>query len=153
MKVLSIKPPWAYFIVYGVHYGVAVDNPNGSQSVVDSGKVILKNIENRTWPLPPGMKGQRIMVHVGKKEDPIEAVLDLTVKRIGLPFGPIMLSYSTKLPRGAIIGEVDIVGCVTDTDNPWFVGPYGFVLANPKAYEVPIPYRGRLGFFDCEAKE
>ena len=27
------------------------------------------------------------------------------------------------------------------------MGPYGFVLADPNAYEKPIPCRGQLGFF------
>ena len=31
---------------------------------------------------------------------------------------------------------------------PWFEGPYGFVLANAVMYNKPIPYKGRLGFFD-----
>lgn len=49
--------------------------------------------------------------------------------------------------RGAIIGEVDIVDCVTESKSPWFTGPYGFVLANPVAYKVPVPCKGKLGFF------
>jgi hypothetical protein len=50
--------------------------------------------------------------------------------------------------RGCIIGEVDIVGCVTQSKSPWFVGKYGFVLANPILYTMPIPCKGKLGFFE-----
>ena len=50
------------------------------------------------------------------------------------------------LPRGGIVGEAEIVDCVTQSDSPWFEGPYGFVLRN--AHPLPFrPCRGRLGFF------
>ena len=42
------------------------------------------------------------------------------------------------------------MGCVHESDSPWFEGPHGFVLRNPLAYEKPIPYRGKLGFFEVE---
>jgi hypothetical protein len=57
------------------------------------------------------------------------------------------------LDRGAIIAEVDVVDCVTHSKSPWFVGPYGFVLADPILYDEPIRCRGRLGFFEPEFKE
>ena len=56
--------------------------------------------------------------------------------------------YTAVKHRGAIIGEVDIVDCVTQSDSPWFEGPYGLVLANPTLYDQPIPYKGRLGLFE-----
>jgi hypothetical protein len=49
---------------------------------------------------------------------------------------------------GAIIGEVDIIDCVTESNSLWFEGKYGFVLANPVLYDKPIPCRGQLGFFE-----
>jgi len=151
VKALSIRPPWSYYIIYGIPYGVAVDNGDGTQSIKDSGKVILKNIENRAWPIPAWFKlPQRIQVHVGKRDDDIEAILELCFGKLGLSVFSILMSYSKRLPRGAIIGEVDIIGCVTESKNPWFVGPYGFILANRVAYEKPIPCRGKLGFFEPE---
>lgn len=150
MKALSIRPPWAYFVIYDIPYGVAVDNDDGSQRVEDSGKVVLKNVENRNWPLPKDFKlPQRVYVQVSTKPDPIEAVMDICCKKLGLPYGSIIMGYSTKLPRGAIIGEVDITGCVTDSKSPWAAkGQYHFVLSNPKPYEKPIKCKGRLGFFE-----
>jgi hypothetical protein len=153
MRALSVKPPWAYYIIYGVPFGVSVDIGDGRTRVENSGKVVLKNIENRDWPLPVRFKlPQRIQVHVGKKEDAIEGVLEMFHK-IGLPYGSALMSYSKKLPRGAIIGEIDIIDCVTESKSPWFVGKYGFVLANPVAYAKPIPYKGKLGFFEVELPE
>ena len=149
MKALSIKPPWAYYIIYGIPFCVAVNNQDGTQRVEDSGKVILKNIENRKWPLPANFQlPQRIYVHVGKQQDDITSVMEFTVVKLGMPAYSIITSYSRRFPRGAIIGEVDIVDCVTVSDNPWFTGPYGFVLANPEAYNHPISCKGRLGFFE-----
>ena len=49
---------------------------------------------------------------------------------------------------GCIVGTVDIIDCVQESDSPWFFGKYGFVLANPVALESPIPLKGALGFFD-----
>jgi len=149
MKALSIKPPWAYYIIYGIPYGVGVDNEDGTQRVVDSGKVILKDIENRNWAVPQWLKlPQRIQIHVGKREDDIEEVMDLTVGKLKLPTFSIMMSYSRRLPRGAIIGEADLVDCVTESKSPWFVGKYGFVFRYPVPYKEPIPCRGKLGFFE-----
>jgi len=149
MKALSIRPPWAYYIIYGIPYGIAVDNGDGTQRVEDSGKVILKDVENRGWAVPSWFKiPQRIQVHVGKREDDIESVMQFCIGKLHLPVFSILASYSKNLPRGAIIGEIDITGCVTESKSPWFAGKYGFILANPVPYEKPIPCKGKLGFFE-----
>ena len=54
----------------------------------------------------------------------------------------------TDLPRGAIVGRVDLVDCVASSRSRWFFGPYGFVLKNPVEFGKPIPYKGRLGLFE-----
>lgn len=143
MKALSIKPPWAYYIIYGL-------------SLLDkvTSKVILKDIENRNWPLPKSFHiPQRIQIHVSKQDDDTFAVMNFCVGKLGLPLLAVMQSFSNLLPRGAIIGEVDITGCVEKSESPWFVGKYGFVLAHPKVYTKPIPYRGQLRFFESYVNE
>jgi hypothetical protein len=51
------------------------------------------------------------------------------------------------LKRGGIIGIATLIDCVSASANPWFVGPYGFVLEHP--YPLPFrPCKGALGFFD-----
>lgn len=48
---------------------------------------------------------------------------------------------------GGIVGEAEITGCVTESQSPWFVGEYGFVIKNAKR----TPFRkckGALGFFN-----
>ena len=50
------------------------------------------------------------------------------------------------LPRGVIIGVVEIVDCVTESKSPWFLGDYGFVLKNQRPVK-PIPCSGALSFW------
>jgi hypothetical protein len=52
------------------------------------------------------------------------------------------------LERGAIIGTVEIVGCIQDSDSPWLMGKYGFVLKRPKRLPEPIPCKGALSFWN-----
>lgn len=122
MKALSIKQPWAWLICAG-----------------------YKDIENRGWNT--SFRG-RIYVHTGKMVD-WDMQLAIMKKQLTLPN-----KAEEELPAfyalRAIIGEVDIVDCVTESKSPWFIGPYGFVLKNPVLYETPIPYRGKLGFFEVE---
>jgi hypothetical protein len=51
------------------------------------------------------------------------------------------------LPRGVIIGVVELVDCVTKSKSPWFMGDYGFVLKNQRPIK-PIPCAGALGFWN-----
>ena len=54
--------------------------------------------------------------------------------------GHLLRSY----PAGAIIGAVDVIGCVRDSSSPWAVpGQWHWILANPRACE-PVPATGSL---------
>lgn len=56
-------------------------------------------------------------------------------------------SDATGKGTGGIIGVADVVDCVEICESDWFVGKYGFILANQRP--VPfIPVKGALGFFD-----
>jgi len=144
VKALSIRQPWATLIVGGLPILKSVDNGDGSTSVKWSGKVILKDIENRSRPT--NFRG-RIYVHAPKLEAPFERTFEFLVN-LGLAPMVALMSFSKRLGRQVIIGEVDIVGCVTESKSPWFTGPYGWVLANPVVYEHSIPCKGKLGFFE-----
>lgn len=123
MKVLSIRQPWAWAIL---HAG--------------------KDIENRSWPTK--MRG-RVLVHAGLgfdssvSDDWIGFIMRSAV-RLGTP--PSSVPWAAELPRGGIVGTVEIVDCVSESASPWFFGPYGFVLRNPRPVSF-IPLRGHLGFF------
>lgn len=144
MKVLSIKQPWAWLICAG-----------------------YKDIENRDWRIgrKPALGGlfqnrglelpSRIYVHAGKQfdKDGYGSLFDVKTKihpQIIKTLEDHVLVQGTLYGCGAIIGEVDIVDCVEKSESPWFVGKYGFVLANPVLYDKPIPYRGQLGFFEVK---
>ena len=62
--------------------------------------------------------------------------------------GPLAI-YETKNGggRGAIIGIVDLVDCVRSHSSPFFSGPFGWVLKNPRSI-IPFPFRGMPGLFD-----
>jgi len=47
------------------------------------------------------------------------------------------------IPRGAIIGMVDLVDRVEDSNSRWFGGPYGI---------KPIPCTGQLGFWNLPSE-
>ena len=98
-----------------------------------------KDIENRTWPTR--FRG-RVYVHAPKLPDPgwfPALAAEVQARQIDVP---------ANLALGALVGEVDIVGCVTESPSRWFVGPYGFNLSNPLAYDAPVPCRGKLGIFE-----
>ena len=146
MRALSIKQPWAWLICAG-----------------------YKDIENRTWRIgrnprhgPYSSYHQanftvelpcRIYVHAGKKVDNEGAIWlwdfqeQLRIKSCMPQWVDICNSWK----ESAIVGEVDITDCITESHSPWFSGPYGFVLSNPSLYEKPIPCRGQLGFFEPDS--
>ncbi len=53
------------------------------------------------------------------------------------------------LLRGGIIGSVELVSVVKESDSPWFFGPRGLVLNDPVPCDF-IPCKGALGFFKWE---
>lgn len=123
MKAISIKQPWAWTICRG-----------------------YKDIENRSWPT--NYRGP-VLIHAGKTVD-IDA-LEFLFFFLSANFGgdPVdyLQQYMKERAFGAIVGSAKITDCVQQSSSPWFSGPYGFTLAEPKIIK-PIPYRGQLSFFD-----
>ena len=120
MRALSIRQPWAWLIL-------------------NAGK----DIENRDWKT--SYRG-RILIHASKgmTHDEYENALDT---RYSIAPNAGELPPFHILERGGIVGSVEIVDCVEESESPWFFGRYGFVLRDPK----PLPFspvRGQLGFFE-----
>jgi hypothetical protein len=123
LRALSVRQPWAHAIM---HFG--------------------KDIENRSWrPNNPALSFRgRIAIHaaIGMTRDEYthacESILEICDEAV---------PHAQLLPRGAIVGSVEIVDYVTSSKSPWFFGPIGLVLANPIACD-PIPARGALGIFN-----
>jgi len=114
---LSVRQPWAWLIVNG-----------------------WKNIENREWPTR--VRGP-ILIHAGKgmTADEYEGC-QIFVEG----FSSLQLPPPEKLERGGIVGQATLLDCVNRHSSEWFVGTWGFVLADQK----PLPFapcKGALGFF------
>lgn len=132
-KALSIKQPWAWLICAGI-----------------------KDTENRYWHLRASLP-MRIYVHASKTQDH-EAFKWLAAN---IPRETLSMAMVNGVPSagmfvtGAIIGEVDIIGCTfrgeglnANLFSIWHIlGQWGFKLANPTLYEQHIPCSGKLGLF------
>lgn len=136
MKVLSIKQPWANWLVDR-------DCRGGR----------IKQIEVRTWKT--NYRGP-LAIHVSRRPD-TEIMKQLS------PFAKSLLG---DLYLGCIIGTCNLVDISNyDTkdkfaddilwhlNNPdWWDGRclYGWVLSNPKKLDTPIPCKGRLGLWEMD---
>lgn len=120
MKALSIRQPWAWFIL---HAG--------------------KDVENRDWKWLSKERGN-VLIHASKgmtKREFDEAC------QFAKECGATQCPKFEDVKRGGIVGMVDIVDHVRHHKSPWFVGPTAFVLKNP--YPLPFqPCLGQLGFFE-----
>lgn len=91
-----------------------------------------KDIENRDWSTR--FRGP-VLIHAGKKYDGERG--EASCMGVALP---------DHFDMGGIVGEAEIVDCVTESSSPWFFGKFGFVLRNAR----PLPFRpcrGQLVFF------
>jgi len=93
-----------------------------------------KDIENRTWNTR--FRGV-IAVHAGATPQP----------GVSLPSWARQPAPGA-LVHGAIIGVVDIVDVVKKHDSPWFEGPFGFVLGNPRPLPQTLPCSGAQGLWN-----
>jgi hypothetical protein len=121
VKALTLHQPWAWLVFHG------------------------KSVENRTWPTH--YRGP-LAIHAAKAMTSREyqEAVDFVCG-----FNP-SLAYRIPTPdvliRGAFIGMVALVGCVTEHSSPFFNGPYGWVLAEPQEFANPILAKGALGLWE-----
>lgn len=127
---LSVRQPWAWAII---HAG--------------------KTIENRSWNRRyasahgPALDFRgRVCIHAGKgmtRDEYLDAASCIrSASGIAVPAPHL-------LPRGGIIGTVEIVDVVRKSDSPWFFGPVGLVLKDPEPVDF-IPCRGALSYFEWQ---
>jgi hypothetical protein len=117
MKALSIRQPYAWLIANGI-----------------------KDIENRDWPTK--FRG-RVLIHAGvtyPKRDYADDAEDYP-DMYGIEYPP------REQMIGGIVGVATIIDCVSKSDSKWFLGAYGFVLADAKPLPF-VPCKGKLSFFD-----
>jgi hypothetical protein len=98
-----------------------------------------KTVENRSWRT--AYRG-RILLHSPA------GVHDRAMRALGFD--------DDALPRGGIVGEVEVVDCVDDHPSVWFRGPFALVLSNPRRlpfmamsgrqrlFRVEVPFLGTV---------
>ena len=124
---LSVRQPWAWAIIHGG-----------------------KDIENRTLGSirAGGMKTGQICIHAASGMRETEYRWGLyKLQQVG-----VTAPHPAELVRGGLIGVVEVVDIVSESDSPWFGGPWGLVLENPVPIE-PIPAQGALGYFEWARAE
>lgn len=135
MKVMAMHQPWASLVVAG-----------------------HKRIETRPRRTPKSMLGQRAAVHANKADDDLWRTREL-------PFA-LFIERAAELPRGYIIGTVVIETCMEmdehwcssiEANDPteyafgdWKPGRFGWVLADPVKFEVPMPFKAHQGWPDVD---
>ena len=123
MKAITIKQPWASLIVSG-----------------------LKDIENRTWSCPKKYLGKRVLIHAAKTsvKEGWSALNGMQIKKVS-KHKDKLYGDNEDLPKGAIIGSVEIVDCVQNHPSPWAEkGVWNWVLANPILF--PESYRLKASY-------
>lgn len=132
MRILTVRQPWAWAII---HAG--------------------KDVENRSRNIAGDYRGP-VAIHAAKVDRADEW---FALGRTGLPAYLQALDAQESLVGGAIIGVVDLVdshpveSCAEQQqDGDWLVcsewaerSGHHLVLANPRAVDEPIPYKGALG--------
>ena len=101
-----------------------------------------KDVENRCWPT--ACRGP-FLIPAGKRWGR-EQKEDLAFVRALFPHIPLPETFEL----GGIVGRATITGCTTDSESPWFFGPFGFEIAGA----APVPFkalRGQLGWFNVPA--
>ena len=116
---ISIRQPWAWLIVNG-----------------------YKHVENRTWNTH--WRGH-ILVHAAKGMTYAEYMQAKALFH-QVHGDKAQMPIPQRLERGGIVGEATITDVVRESDDPYFFGPIGFVLADAKPLKFR-PMRGRLGMF------
>lgn len=118
---LSVRQPWAWAIMCAG-----------------------KDVENRSWQaVNRGLQHRgRIAIHAAKgmTKAEYEEARDF-IDRQGF-----CCPDPCALPRGGIVGSVEVVDVVSKSDSRWFFGPRGLVLRNPQPCYL-IPAVGALGYF------
>jgi hypothetical protein len=124
MKALSVRGPWWWLIVGG-----------------------YKPIENR--PRRFHYRGP-LLIHASRTITRAEYdACALFCDAIGFDSGRLPSLSALKNFAGHIVGAVNLIDCVDHSEDPWFCGPHGLVLADAITVKVnPTPVKGALGLFE-----
>lgn len=122
MRAITLHQPWA-------------------TAIADLGK----DIENRTWRPPANVIGTRIAIHAGSTFDEPGArgVMQLCPG--------VTMHWLMSQPRGAVLATAILHGVVTESESPWFGGPFGWRLVEIRRLTEPVKARGAQGLWTLPA--
>jgi hypothetical protein len=132
MKALSLTQPWATLVLLGV-----------------------KRYETRSWQT--AYRGP-LAIHAARTFPQAARTL-CRLEPFPSALAAAGIHHWTQLPRGAVIGVVELCGCVPvellpplspeeEAFGDYRPGRWAWELAIPTPLAAPLPCRGRLGLFD-----
>lgn len=101
-----------------------------------------KRIENRSWKPPASILGRRIALHASARAEWGSWERIVRISGIAIP---------KRVPLGATVGSAIVIGFVSEADDKWFMGPFGWQLAQIHRLDEPIPMEGKLGLWEVPA--
>lgn len=128
MNTISVQQPWGSIICCG-----------------------LKDVENRTWPLPDATAHSCWRPRSSGQDDNTMAINYYRWVQNYQIMG--ILPTLSSLPKSAIIGAVTVDKCVTDSESVWAQpGSFHWLIKDAKLFKEPITdVKGKLGIFDYPA--
>lgn len=175
LPALTLHEPCASLCVARIPVGLRTGKAFESTAVTRGGiEFYFKNAENRSWPVPRTIKLPfTLAIHASKRrwfEGFVEYFVNCQDGGDGGLLARCQIAERTGWPRyGAILGTVEVWGCVQFSGrpwvanhrclepgdpehdalvgNPWASGPYCWLLRNPRPFAAPIPARGRQGLW------
>lgn len=141
MKAISLWQPWASFCVM----------PRPGEAAP------FKTFETRSWPFPPRLEGERILIHAAKRWSAEQQDLYRRISRLYLDAGHL-LGYD--VPLGRIVGSVVVGRCrpveairdaIDDVERAlgdYSDGRYAVEFLRQHRFFNPIPFPGRQKFFE-----
>ncbi len=127
LKAISIRQPWAWAAIHG---GKDIENKSEAAVRVIANRVI----------------GQTLYVHASKHFSAAEFE-DIAARMAAIG---VKCPLASRLDFGGFIGTVRVMDIVKRSKSPWFDGPFGLVLADPKPCKF-VKATGQVGVFDARA--
>lgn len=115
-----------------------------------------KAVENRPRKYPKALHGELFAIHAGKHYDGDSVGFILRVFNELTGDAPPDSFLADSQVEG-IVGVARLAGIAIDRlklpadQQPWFTGPYGWLLSDVRPLKTPIPIRGAQGFWRVPA--
>lgn len=120
LPALTLKAPWGWAVL---HAG--------------------KDVENRSHRRFANLRG-RIAIHQSQRVTRAEYLEACACIR---RHSGLEAPHYDQAGHGCVIGTVEVTRFVSHSQSPWFVGPYGLVLRNPRPFAHPLPAKGQQGIW------